>query len=91
VGAYQLPPDLLNQMGGAPEWHPPAQKPAQSGTWDATKGEFFPNLPADGKPIADGLAVLLAVYFLGLRRKNFLVMSGTLLALFHLLPGLFAH
>ena len=50
VGAYKVPAELVNGMGGAPQWHAPTLRPAKSGAWDATKGEFYPNMPADGKP-----------------------------------------
>lgn len=51
IGAYLLAPELINSMGGTVNWHPPTGTPARKGTWDAAKGEFFLNLPADGKPV----------------------------------------
>ena len=51
VGAYKVPPALLDKLGGYFPWHAPSGKPARAGTWDAAKGQFFPNLPADGKPV----------------------------------------
>ena len=41
--------------------------------------------------IADGLAMLLAAYCLGLRWRNLVFLSAILFTLFHLLPGLLAH
>lgn len=61
VGAYRVPTELLDRLGGYFPWHSPSGKPARAGTWDAAKGEFFPNLPADGKPVVGTIRYTYAV------------------------------